>query len=554
MAVEQLDIESFKKMMAGGADCLSRQKEAVDALNVFPVPDGDTGTNMNLTMSSGIKELERNESDRVGDAAEAFSKGLLMGARGNSGVILSQLFRGFSRAIAGKKVLSAVDFAGAMEAGVNTAYKAVIKPVEGTILTVAKDASRRAAQVSRENQGFEALMEEIVQSAQTSLKRTPELLDVLKEAGVVDSGGQGLVFIYEGLLAGLTGKAVPKKEEDGPSMKEMVNAVHHKKVQTRMRTEDIEYGYCTEFMVQLKRNTSFDEPDFRKELSRHGDSLLVVSDDEHVKVHIHTEKPGDMLSLGQRYGELMNMKIENMRRQHREILEEERRETSETKPKPKKQPYAFVTVAAGEGLAELFKSMGAEIVIEGGQTMNPSTEDIVSAIRESGAESVFILPNNGNIVMTAKQAAEVVERKVAVIPTKTIPQGIAALIAFNPGADFETNEKQMTESAGHVKSGQVTFAVRDTTKDGFDIKKGDFIAIADGEIVATDEQELDVTKSLLEKMVSEDDEIVTIIYGEDANEDETEELTAYLEEHFPDVEVEVHGGGQPVYSYIVSVE
>ncbi|HEU5141188.1 MAG TPA: DAK2 domain-containing protein [Bacillales bacterium] len=554
--MEQLDIDNFIQMVTKASEDLSAQADSIDALNVFPVPDGDTGTNMNLTMSSGIKELRKHDFDKVGEAAEAFSKGLLMGARGNSGVILSQLFRGFSRQIARKKMITAKEFAGALEAGVNMAYKAVMKPVEGTILTVAKDSAKRASQLARKNSDLAVVVEEVVRAAQTSLKRTPDLLPVLKEVGVVDSGGQGLVTIYEGFLAGLTGKTPLKSEHNGPSMEEMVNAVHHKKVQTKMKTEDIKFGYCTEFMVQLKAKVSFDESSFRDELGMHGDSLLVVSDSEVVKVHIHTEKPGDMLSLGQQYGELINMKIENMRGQHREILENDNKGEADTeKPKPKKQkPYGFVTVASGEGLTEMFKSMGAGVVIEGGQTMNPSTEDIVSAIHDVGAEHVFILPNNGNIVMAAQQAVEVADQKVTVIPTKTIPQGIAALVAFNPETEIEQNEKQMAEAAEQVKSGQVTFAVRDTSKDGFDIKKGDFLAITEGEIVATDKQQLGAAKLLLKQMVTEEDEIVMIVYGNEAEDSHVEKLVDFVEERFPDIDVETHNGGQPVYSYIISVE
>lgn len=552
MTMEQLDIYAFRKMLNEGAEHLSRSVDAINALNVFPVPDGDTGTNMNLTMSSGIKELEKNTSGRVGESAEAFSKGLLMGARGNSGVILSQLFRGFSKAVVGKKTLNAQDFGAALEAGVDNAYKAVIKPVEGTILTVAKDAAKRARQTARKTDDIVFLIEETVQAAQTSLKRTPELLNVLKEVGVVDSGGQGLVAIYEGFLGGLTGKAAPEYDESKSKMKEMISAVHHKKAQLQMRTEDIKYGYCTEFMVKFKKNAAFDEESFREKLAEHGDSLLVVSDPELVKVHIHTEKPGDMLSLGQQYGELVNMKIDNMRSQHREILTENKAETVNHTEKPK--GYAIVAVAAGSGLAELFESMGTETVIEGGQTMNPSIEDIVDAIERTGAETVFILPNNGNVVMAAQQAIEVGDRKAIVIPTKTIPQGLSALIAFNPEADDETNEKQMKASAEQVKSGLVTFAVRDTKKDGLDIKEGDFIALTNGEIVAADEQQFDVVTQLLEDIVSEDDGIVTIIYGSDGDEEEAGQLADFVETRFPSIEVEVHNGGQPVYSYIISVE
>lgn len=554
MTITQLDIDMFKQMVTKGADNLAEHAETVDALNVFPVPDGDTGTNMNLTMTSGVRELNKDESGKVGEAAQAFAKGLLMGARGNSGVILSQLFRGFSKAVAGKNTITTKEFAAALEAGVNTAYKAVMKPVEGTILTVAKDSAKRASQISRKREDFTVVVEEVVRAAQTSLKRTPELLSVLKEVGVVDSGGQGLLTIYEGFLAGLTGKSLPKNDADDSSMEEMIKAVHHKKAQTHMKTEDIQYGYCTEFMIQLEKDTSFDETAFRKELGMHGDSLLVVSDPELVKVHIHTEKPGEILTYGQRYGELVNMKIENMRRQHREILQEDDRKTEKNVAKKKKQPYGVVAVASGEGLVELFKSAGAGVVIEGGQTMNPSTEDIISAVRDTGAEHVFILPNNGNIVMAAQQAADVAEQKVTVVPTKTIPQGIAALVAFNPDADAKTNETEMAASAQHVKSGQVTFAVRDTVKDGIEIKKGDFIAIADGKIVASNPEQLETAKQLIDGIVTEDDDIVTLIYGSEAIAEEAEELVNFIEERFPDVDVEVHNGGQPVYSYIVSVE
>ncbi|HET7657807.1 MAG TPA: DAK2 domain-containing protein, partial [Bacillales bacterium] len=478
--MEQLDLHAFRTMIAKGAERLSKQAETINALNVFPVPDGDTGSNMNLTFVSGMKELQKVETTEVCRAAEAFSKGLLMGARGNSGVILSQLFRGFSKSISGKKTLTAVDLANGLEAGVDHAYKAVIKPVEGTILTVAKDSANRASLVSSKKNDILAVMEEVVQAAKKSLKRTPELLHVLKEVGVVDSGGQGLVTIYEGFLEGLVGKELPNKEEDGQLMLEMINAVHHKKAQDHWNTEDIRYGYCTEFMVQLNQNASFEESSFRDELGKHGDSLLVVSDSELVKVHIHTEKPGDMLSIGQRYGELVNMKIENMRRQHRDILASKPAEETEKKKSKKKQPFGIVAVASGEGLTELFKSMGTDIVIQGGQTMNPSIEDLVKAIEECGAEHVFLLPNNGNIVLAAQQAKDVVGESITVIPTKTIPQGLAALVAFNSEEDVQSNESEMVAAFKNVKSAQVTFAVRDSKKDGFEIKKGDFLGIADG--------------------------------------------------------------------------
>lgn len=553
MAIKELDGKSFKAMVSNGADNLAQHAEMINALNVFPVPDGDTGTNMNLSMSSGIKELKQESSDEVGKIADALARGLLMGARGNSGVILSQLFRGFSRSLSGKTVIHAKDLARALESGVDTAFKAVIKPVEGTILTVAKDAANRALQVSRKETDVTVVMDEVVQAARKSLKNTPELLPVLKEAGVIDSGGQGLVIIYEGFLAGLTGDPLPDDTNDA-GMDEMINAVHHKKAQLDMKTEDIEYGYCTEFMVRLEDQDAFDEEKFRGELAEHGDSLLVASDADWVKVHIHTETPGDMLTYGQRYGSLNHIKIDNMRRQHEDILREDKQENTRPQQQKPKQPYGFVTVAAGSGMKKLFESLGATVVIEGGQTMNPSTEDLVSAVRESDAKHVFILPNNGNIVMAAQQAKDVVDQQVSVIPTKTIPQGIAAFIAFNPETDVETNGKRMAEAAEHVKSGQITFAVRDTQKDGLNIKKGDYIAISGGEIIAADKKQAEAAKQLLGRMISEEDDIVTLIYGEEAGVEEAEELATFVEERFPDMEVEIHEGGQPVYSYIVSVE
>lgn len=552
--MEQLDLHSFKTMVAKGAENLSKQAEMINALNVFPVPDGDTGTNMKLTFDSGMKELQRVETDKVCLAAEAFSKGLLMGARGNSGVILSQLFRGFSRSISGKQALTAEDFAEGLKSGVNHAYKAVIKPVEGTILTVAKDSSSKASEVAETHNDLLVVMEEAVQAASESLKKTPELLDVLKEVGVVDSGGQGLLAIYEGFLEGLSGRAPSIHKENGPSMDEMVNAVHHKKAQKHWKTQEIRYGYCTEFMVQLKNQVPFDESSFRKELDRHGDSLLVVSDTELVKVHIHTEKPGQMLSIGQRYGELMNMKIENMRNQHRTLVESHQNSSEHEKQTAKKKLYGIVAVAAGEGLAEMFASMGADIVIQGGQTMNPSIEDLAKAIEQCSAEHVFVLPNNGNIIMAAEQAAELAGDYATVIPAKTIPQGLSALVAFHSEADANANEKEMRAALDQVKSAQVTFAVRDTSKDGFNIKKGDYLGIADGKIVVTAEERLGAAKQLLEKVVSQDNEIVTVLAGSEAEQNETDSLCDYIEERFPDIEIEVHDGGQPVYAYIISVE
>lgn len=557
MSIRNLGGRSFAKMILAGAHHLSQNAQIVDALNVFPVPDGDTGTNMNLSMTSGAKAVEETNTDHIGKVGVALSKGLLMGARGNSGVILSQLFRGFSKNIEQKETIDAKEFALALQAGVDTAYKAVMKPIEGTILTVAKDAAKKAVAVSATEDQIDRVLELTIEEARASLDRTPDLLPVLKEVGVVDSGGKGLLCVYEGFLASLRGEELPPKTASLPTLKELVSAEHHKSAQSHMNTEDIEFGYCTEFMVKFEEDKqSFDENAFREELSEFGDSLLVVSDYTLAKVHIHAEQPGDVLSYAQRYGSLINMKIENMREQHSSIVNEEK-DHSPAAPKAtaaEKQRFGVVSVAMGEGIADLFKSIGASVVIEGGQTMNPSTEDIVKAIDSIHAETVFILPNNSNIVMAAKQAATVSSREVVVIPTKTVPQGMSALLSLNEAASNEDNEAAMLEAIDHVKSGQITFAVRDTQIDGIDIAKGDYMGLYNGKITLTAKNQLDAAKELLTQMVTEDDEIVTIIKGEDASSDEMEALEAYIEDTFEDVEVEVHDGKQPLYSYILAVE
>ncbi|MEC2426504.1 DAK2 domain-containing protein [Bacillus safensis] len=557
MSIRNLDGRSFAKMILAGAHHLSQNAQIVDALNVFPVPDGDTGTNMNLSMTSGAKAVEETNTDHIGKVGVALSKGLLMGARGNSGVILSQLFRGFSKHIEQKETIDAKEFALALQAGVDTAYKAVMKPIEGTILTVAKDAAKKAVAVSAAEDQIDRVLELTIEEARASLDRTPDLLPVLKEVGVVDSGGKGLLCVYEGFLASLRGEELLPKSASLPTLKELVSAEHHKSAQSHMNTEDIEFGYCTEFMVKFEEDKqSFDENAFREDLSEFGDSLLVVSDDTLAKVHIHAEQPGDVLSYAQRYGSLINMKIENMREQHSSIVNEEREHVpaAPKAPAAEKQRFGVVSVAMGEGIADLFKSIGASVVIEGGQTMNPSTEDIVTAIESVHAETVFILPNNSNIVMAAKQAATVSNREVVVIPTKTVPQGMSALLSLNEAASNEDNERAMLEAIDHVKSGQITFAVRDTQIDGIDIARGDYMGLFNGKITLTAKNQLDAAKELLAKMVTEDDEIVTIIKGEDASSDELDALQAFIEETFEDVEVEVHDGKQPLYSYILAVE
>ncbi|MDW0115774.1 DAK2 domain-containing protein [Sporosarcina thermotolerans] len=549
-----IDGVKFADMVKIGAHHLHLNADYVDSLNVFPVPDGDTGTNMNLSIASGAKETAAHASVHLGKTAQALSKGLLMGARGNSGVILSQLFRGFGKAVEEEEKLNSVKFAGALDYGVQTAYKAVMKPVEGTILTVAKDAAKKGVEVANTTDDIIKVMEAIVEESKASLKRTPDLLPVLKEVGVVDSGGQGLVYVYEGFLACLKGEALPERTTIG-SMDDLVNAEHHRGVQGFMNTEDIEFGYCTEFMVKFEddkvKKNPFEEGDFRLDLSKFGDSLLVISDDEIAKVHIHTEEPGDALNYAQRYGSLINIKIENMRQQHIDIVGEGHSTKKEEKAV---HPYAIVTVAMGSGVADLLKSIGASAVIEGGQTMNPSTEDIVKAIKDVGAERVIILPNNKNIIMAAKQAAEVIGIEAAVVETKSVPEGLSAILAFNPEIGVSENEKVMSKAAAAVKTGQVTYSIRDTSIDGVDIKKDDFMGLAGSKIVISKPSLDDVIKTLLASLIDEDDEIVTIIYGEDVTEEEANEIASYVEENYDHTEVELYNGKQPLYPYILSVE
>lgn len=541
----------FSEMVKLGAHHLYENADYVDSLNVFPVPDGDTGTNMNLSMSSGAKELEAHTVEHIGEAAKSLSKGLLMGARGNSGVILSQLFRGFGKAIEEEATLDGKQFAAALQYGVETAYKAVMKPVEGTILTVAKDAAKAAVEKGETTTDVIEVMEVVVEEAKASLERTPELLAVLKEVGVVDSGGQGLVYVYEGFLACLKGEELPVRT-DIQSMDELVNAEHHRSVQDFMNTEDIEFGYCTEFMVKFEeeklKDQPFDELEYREVLSGYGDSLLVISDDEMAKVHIHSETPGDVLTLSQKYGSLIDIKIENMRQQHMDIVGK-----SEAR-KQEQHPYAIVTVAMGTGIAELLKSVGASVVIEGGQTMNPSTQDIVKAIEDVGAERVLILPNNKNIVMAAEQAAEHLAIEAAVVQTTTVPEGLSAILAFNPEASVADNQEAMAEAASYVKTAQVTHAVRDTAIDGVEIKKNEFMGIASGKIVTTNPSLEDVTKDLLTQIIDEDAEIITVLYGEDVTAEEASRIEAYVEEQFDHVDIELYPGKQPLYPYIISVE
>jgi DAK2 domain fusion protein YloV len=557
--VTEISASQFQEMVQAGANRLQANAEYVNSLNVFPVPDGDTGTNMNLSMTSGAKAVSDSASEKVGELAERLSKGLLMGARGNSGVILSQLFRGFSKQIPDVETLTAADLAAAFTHGVETAYKAVMKPVEGTILTVAREAAKAGEKKANTTDNVVEVMTAVVTGGKKALAKTPDLLPVLKEVGVVDSGGQGLLFIYEGFLSALNGEfeADDSFEPSPGEMDEMVNAEHHRSVQGHMATEDIKFGYCTEIMVKIGEgptaDSKFDYETFRNYLDALGDSLLVVNDDEIIKVHVHTEHPGEVMNYGQKFGSLVKVKVDNMRVQHETILENDN-EPAPAAPKASRVPYGIVAIAAGNGVQELFKSLGVNYVISGGQTMNPSTEDIVKAIEEVNADKVIILPNNKNIFMAADQAAEVTEIPAVVIPSRTISQGLTAMLSFNDQASLEENKELMTEMLSNVVSGQVTNAIRDTSIDGVEIKAGDFLGMIDGKIVVSMPDIAEASFATLEKMITEDTEIVTIIFGEEGKEDQANKLADKLTEKHPDLEIEIHEGNQPVYPYLFSAE
>ncbi|MFB4211081.1 DAK2 domain-containing protein [Shouchella sp. JSM 1781072] len=545
-------------MFIEGANELGKKADVVDSLNVFPVPDGDTGTNMNLTITSGVKEVRQQAIEEASKVAGSFAKGLLMGARGNSGVILSQLFRGFSKEAEGKTELTTEQFAQAMDAGVKTAYKAVMKPVEGTILTVAKDMAKHAVKIAKKETAFEGFLTSIIKEGERSLAKTPDLLPVLKEVGVVDSGGQGLLYIYAGFLQALTGGETIRILQE-PKMDEMIRAEHHHDGHGDMDPSDIEFGYCTEVMVkfdaeQLSQNP-YDEDKFRLKLSEFGDSLLVVSDDDLLKIHIHAEYPGQVVTEAQAFGSLVQVKVENMREQQSNLSDSHAIKKSEKASKPKEQAeFAMVAVSVGAGIEKIFKGLGVNEVVAGGQTMNPSTEDIVQAIKHVHAKNVIILPNNSNIVMSAEQAAEVADVNCVVVPTKTVPQGLAALLAFNPGRSVEENASAMEEAMKDVKTGEVTYAVRDTEMDGQSIKTGDYMGIYNKKIVACGQDVFETAQGLLNDMLEDDSEVVTIITGEDSKDDVTKQLEGFLENHKADVEIDVVEGGQPLYSYIFSVE
>ena len=546
----------FQEMVQAASTRLNKQAEYVNSLNVFPVPDGDTGTNMGMTIENGAKEVADKSASTVGEVAAIFAKGLLMGARGNSGVITSQLFRGFSQSVKGKAELDGQALALAFQSGVEVAYKAVMKPVEGTILTVSRGAAIGAKKKAEATNDAVEVMKAALEGAKTALAKTPDMLPVLKEVGVVDSGGQGLVFIYEGFLSALTGEYIASEDFQATpaTMSQMINAEHHKSVAGHVATEDITFGYCTEIMVALKQGPTyvkdFDYDEFRNYLNELGDSLLVVNDDEIVKVHVHTEDPGLVMQEGLKYGSLVKVKVDNMRNQHEAQLEKEEKAA---KPAEEKE-YAIIAVVAGEGLAEIFKAQGVDYIISGGQTMNPSTEDFIKAVDQVNARNIIFLPNNKNIFMAAQSAAEVLEQPTTVIETRTLPQGLTSLLAFDSGKTIEENHDRMTAALSGVVSGSITTAVRDTTIDGLEIHENDNLGMVDGKILVSNPDMLTTLKATFAKMLDEDSEIVSIYIGEDGDEELANGLAQDLMEEYEDLEVEIHQGNQPVYPYIFSVE
>ena len=546
----------FQEMVQAASTRLNKQAEYVNSLNVFPVPDGDTGTNMGMTIENGAKEVADKSASTVGEVAAIFAKGLLMGARGNSGVITSQLFRGFSQSVKGKDELDGQALALAFQSGVEVAYKAVMKPVEGTILTVSRGAAIGAKKKAEATNDAVEVMKAALEGAKTALAKTPDMLPVLKEVGVVDSGGQGLVFIYEGFLSALTGEYIASEDFQATpaTMTEMINAEHHKSVAGHVATEDITFGYCTEIMVALKQGPTyvkdFDYDEFRNYLNDLGDSLLVVNDDEIVKVHVHTEDPGLVMQEGLKYGSLVKVKVDNMRNQHEAQLEKEEKSVKSAEEKE----YAIIAVVAGEGLAEIFKAQGVDYIISGGQTMNPSTEDFIKAVDQVNARNIIFLPNNKNIFMAAQSAAEVLEKPTTVIETRTLPQGLTSLLAFDSGKTIEENHERMTAALSDVVSGSITTAVRDTTIDGLEIHENDNLGMVDGKIIVSNPDMLTTLKSTFAKMLDEDSEIVSIYIGEDGDEELANGLAQDLMEEYEDLEVEIHQGNQPVYPYIFSVE
>lgn len=564
MKVVTITDKEFRKMIMAASNRLNNNAEFINSLNVFPVPDGDTGTNMSLSFASGAQYVKESTSTKIGELSSALAKGLLMGARGNSGVILSQVFRGFSKSTAKKQTLSAQDLADAISSGVETAYKAVMKPTEGTILTVARKAAEAARARVKNSDDCIQVLSDTYEAAKKALAQTPEQLPVLKEVGVVDSGGQGLTFVYEAFFDALSGNESVEADKYQPSvqeMDEMVNAEHHKSVQSKLNTADIKYGYCTEIMVRLGDgrlvDSKFDYDKFREHLAEIGDSLLVIADDEVVKVHVHTEHPGAVLSFGQKFGSLVKVKVDNMRLQHETILEkddQQQEQAEEEIPEVDTGDYGIISISSGAGLAKMFKSLGVTEILDGGQTMNPSTEDIVAAIKKTHKEKVLVLPNNKNIFMAAQQAAEVSDASVGVVKTRSISQGLTAMLSFDASSDLTDNVEMMTEDLDTVISGEVTQAIRDTTLDGQQINKDDYMGIVDGDISVTGKDLYQTTLSMVKTMLEDDSEIITIIIGEDGDQAEAQRVKGAVLADNDELEIEIHEGDQPLYPYLISVE
>ena len=553
--IESINGKLLKEMFISGANHLQNNKDLIDKLNVFPVPDGDTGTNMSLTIASAIKELKTIKSDSITDLGKALSKGSLMGARGNSGVILSQIIRGISKSIEGKNDLSVDDFAKALKSGSDTAYKAVIKPIEGTILTVVRESSDFAVKNSKKSKDFVEFMEKLVEEADKSLERTPDLLKNLKDAGVVDSGGKGLVCLYEGMLRALKGNPVRLQAGGEETKSAPTTGVHSDSA----RDVDIKFGYCTEFILESQE---VDSDTIRDIMMGYGDSLVVVGYDGVIKVHVHTNNPGKALEEALKFGQLLTIKIENMRLQHENqiITDEEQEEIDQVSAEDdfvvneEEKEFGFITTTMGRGLADIFDELGVDIVIEGGQTMNPSTEDFMNAIKMINAKNIFIMPNNSNVIMAANQAKELSEKNVYVVPTKNIPQGISCMVTFDHDADPEANMKNFESVLETIKSGEITYAVRDTVMGGIEVAEGDVIGITGKALISSGKQVEEVTRNVIKEMVDDDASIITLYYGEDVEEDAARLFAENIQDEFEDLDVELYYGGQPLYYYLISVE
>ncbi len=557
MAVKTINTEMLRKMFLAGAANLEAKKEFINELNVFPVPDGDTGTNMTLTIMSAAKEVQALEDPDMVSMAKAISSGSLRGARGNSGVILSQLLRGFTKEIREYKEIDTIILAKACDRATATAYKAVMKPKEGTILTVAKGISQKAAELAETTDDLEVFLPEVISHAEQVLEETPELLPVLKEAGVVDSGGQGLLEVIRGAYDAFLGKEI-----DYTSIKTVPGT---KMVKPDQQAEaDIKFGYCTEFIIMTEKPfTAKDETEFKAYLESIGDSIVCVADDDIVKIHVHTNDPGLAIQKALTYGQLSRMKIDNMREEHQEKLIRDaekvavqQAEAAELKKKKEpRKPVGFIAVSIGDGMNEIFRELGVDYIIEGGQTMNPSTDDMLTAIDEVNADHIFILPNNKNIILAANQAKTLTKDKdIIVIPTKTVPQGITAVISYMPEADVDTNLEAMQDAVKNVKTGQVTYAVRDTKIDDKVIHEGDIMGIGDQGILSVGQSVEDTTKDMLAQLVDEDSELISLYYGQDIQAEDAEKFTQALEDIYPDIDIDVHMGGQPIYYYVLSVE